>query len=257
MQFTFPSKSARAASPRRHTGQELTPARGSRFVVREFLERGLVIAAVFTAVLCQRMPAQDAESKDAQSREVKGIPPRATPGDYPMHTQVGAVTIAAEFTGHSVPTFQSTYSTEDYVVVEVGLFGPPQARTKLSYEDFSLRINGKKTILPAQPYVLVFKSLKDPEWAPPESAASKSNKTSLSTGGANDTTTTPAPVHVPIEVERAMEQRVQKAALPEGDRPLPEAGLLFFQHHGKTTGLRSLELIYSGAAGKTILALQP
>jgi hypothetical protein len=54
-----------------------------------------------------------------------------------------------------------------------------------------------------------------------------------------------------------MSQRVQKAALPGGDRALPQAGLIFFQYRGKTTGIHSLELVYSGPAGKATLALQP
>jgi len=41
-----------------------------------------------------------------------------------------------------------------------------------------------------------------------------------------------------------------------GDRPLPQAGLLFFQYRGKEKGINSLELIYSGAAGKATLVLQ-
>ena len=56
---------------------------------------------------------------------------------------------------------------------------------------------------------------------------------------------------------RAMEQKVQKATLPEGDRALPVAGLIFFQYGGKTKGIKSLELIYSGPAGKATLTLQP
>jgi len=48
-----------------------------------------------------------------------------------------------------------------------------------------------------------------------------------------------------------MQQRVQKAALPEGDRPLPQAGLLFFEHRGETKKIKSLDLIYSGPTGKT------
>jgi hypothetical protein len=54
-----------------------------------------------------------------------------------------------------------------------------------------------------------------------------------------------------------MAQRVQKAALPEGDRTLPVAGLIFFQYRGKTQGIHSIELIYAGPAGKVTLALQP
>jgi hypothetical protein len=58
-------------------------------------------------------------------------------------------------------------------------------------------------------------------------------------------------------VQRAMAQRVQRASLPEGDRPLPKAGLIFFQYRGKTQNLQSLELIYDGPAGKATLKLQP
>lgn len=218
---------------------------------------------VWIAALCLCAPGQDTQSKEAQSKdaqisEAKGLPPRATPSDYQFQAQAGTVTIAAEFTGHSVPTAQGTLSTEDYVVIETALFGPPEARIKLSVNDFSLRINGKKVPLPSQPYALVFKSLKDPEWNPPVPAGSKS-KTGL-TGGANgsqsDSGSTPAPVHIPIEVQRSMEQRVQKAALPEGDRALPVAGLIFFQYRGKDQSIHSIELIYAGSAGKATLTLQ-
>lgn len=217
---------------------------------------GVVIVAVLTAVLCQGAFGQDVPGKDAQIHDAKSIPPRATPTDYQAHAQAGLFAIAAEFTGHSVPTPEAILSTEDYVVVEVALFGPRGARAKLSYENFSLRINGKKTPLPAQPNTFVFKSLKDPEWAPPVSAESKS-KTSIGGTGKSDAGSTPAPVHIPIELERAMALRVQKASLPEGERVLPEAGLLFFQYRGKTDGIHSIELIYTGPAGKAILTLHP
>ena len=67
----------------------------------------------------------------------------------------------------------------------------------------------------------------------------------------------PAPVKVPIEVQRAMAKNVQKAVMPEGDRSLPQAGLIFFQYRGKEKGINSVELIYSGPAGKATLNLQP
>ena len=234
----------------------------------------MTVVAVLTAALCQSVPGQAAQSPaqpgpaessavaqspDAQSREAKGVPPRATPADYQAHAQAGDVTIAAEFTGHSVATPEALLSTEDYVVVEVGLFGRPEARLKLSYEDFSLRINGRKTPVPADQYGLVFASLKDPEWEPPEAAAEKKkSKGGVSSGGdKSDTGNLPPIVHVPIELKRAMQSRVQKASLPEGERPLPEAGLIFFPHRGKTENLRSIELIYSGPAGKASLELHP
>ena len=200
-------------------------------------------------------PGQDAPGKDAPTRENKGMPPRATPADYQAHAKAGALTVAAEFAEHSVPTPEATFSTEDYVVVEVGLFGPPEAHATLSYENFSLRVNGKKNALPAQGPTLVLKSLKDPEWAPPEKAESKS-KTSIGGNGQSDGSL-PAVVHMPFELERAMDLKVQKAVLPEGDRPLPEAGLIFFQYRGKSKGIRSLELIYTGPTGTANLLLHP
>ena len=54
-----------------------------------------------------------------------------------------------------------------------------------------------------------------------------------------------------------MAQRVQKATLPEGDRALPQAGLIYFQYRGEAKGIHSVELIYDGPAGKATLALQP
>lgn len=211
---------------------------------------------VLTTALCLCAQGQITASKAAQISESKGMPPRAAPADYQTHVQVGAVTIAAEFMGHAVPTPDATFSTEDYVIVETAFFGPPDARIKLSFEDFSLRINEKKAPSPSQPYELVFHSLKDPEWQPPESTEGKS-KTSFGTGGKGDSGSTPAPVHMPIQLQRTMEQRVQKAALLGGDRALPQAGLIFFQYRGKTEKIRSIELIYSGPAGNATLTLQP
>jgi hypothetical protein len=210
---------------------------------------------VWITALCLCLQGQNTPSKDAPINEVKGLPPRAAPADYEAHAQAGTVTVAAEFTGHSVATMQGTFSTEDYVVVETALFGRPEARIKLSIEDFSLVINEKKT-LSSQPYGLVFHSLKDPEWEPPGSTESKS-KTSIGTGGGGKNDPPPAPVHMPIELQRAMQHHVQKAALPEGDRALPQAGLIFFEYRGKTERIHSLELIYSGPACKATLALQP
>ena len=168
------------------------------------------------------------------------------------------MTIAAEFTGHAIGTAQGTLTTEDYVVVETAFFGAAEERAKLSIDDFSLRVNGKKTALPGQPYGVVLGSLKDPEWEPPAEKKSKSSMgASGGGGGQGESNEPPTPPKMPFPVRRAMEQRVQKAALPEGDRALPVAGLIFFEYRGKTQGIKSLELIYSGPAGKATLKLQP
>ncbi len=192
---------------------------------------------------------------EAPASESTGLPPRVSAADYQAHAKAGAINIGAEFMGHSVPTPDAIYTAEEYVVVEVGLFGAPNASAKLSTGDFSLRVNGKKTPSPAQSYVLVFKSLKDPEWGPTKKETK--SKTSIGGGGGDNQDAPAAPPHMPIELRRAMEQRVQRASLLEGDRPLPQAGLIFFEYRGKRDGIRSLELIYSGSAGNATLALEP
>ncbi len=185
----------------------------------------------------------------------QGLPPRATPADYQSHAAAGTVTIAAEFAGHSVPTPEGPLTNDDFVVVEAALFGASGEKLTLSPGDFSLRINGSKKPTPSQPYGLVIESLKDPEWAPPEKHDKP--KTSFGGGGQSGSNEPPAPVKIPIEVQRAMAQRVKKASLPEGERPLPQAGLIFFPYRGKEQGFHSVELIYSGPAGNATLELHP
>jgi hypothetical protein len=104
--------------------------------------------------------------------------------------------------------------------------------------------------------VVVYSSLKDPTWVSPDAEKEKESKTSIGTGGNQDSGNLPKIIHVPIELQRAMQQHTQKASLPLGNRALPQAGLLFFQYRGKEKGINSLELIYSGAAGKGTVTLQ-
>ena len=186
----------------------------------------------------------------------KGLPPRASPSDYQTQAHAGAVTIGAEFMAHSVPTLEATYDSEDYVVVEVGFFGAPQSTLRLSTSDFSLRINGNKKVLPNQPYELAFRTLKDPAWEPPKTE--EKAKSSISTGGGgNPGDPPPIAPKMPLELRRVMEQHVQRSAMLEGDRPLPQAGLLFFEYRGKTKNITSLDLIYNGAAGTVTIPLHP
>jgi hypothetical protein len=197
-----------------------------------------------------------AQIASPQATEMKGTPARAAPSDYQAQAHAGSITIAADFAGHTVPTLENNYATEDYIVVEVAFFGEPQARLKLSIEDFSLHINDKKAPLMSQPFVLVEKNLKDPEWEPPEKEKEKS-KTSINGGGSNGDSTPALPPKMPIELRHAMDIKVQKAVLPEGDRALPVAGLIFFPYRNKTQSIHNMELIYSGPAGKASFALQP
>jgi hypothetical protein len=217
---------------------------------------GIFIAA---AVLCpygQAQSTQEPPKAAAQPSRAEGIPARSGPTDYSSQAKVGEVTIAAEFMGHSVPTPEATLSTDDHIVIEAAFFGAPGAKLQLSLDDFSLRINGKKKPLNSEPSEVVFRSLKDPEWNPPEQKEKKS-KTSFGGGGDTDNSSAQLPPKVPFELRRTMSQRVEKASLPQGDRPLPQAGLLFFDFHGKVSSIHSIELVYKGPAGEGTLTLHP
>jgi len=214
--------------------------------------------AVFALV--SQCAAQAPAAAPAQ-RASKGLPPRATPGEYLSRAQVGNYTIAAEFDRHDVPTAETTLTTEDYICAEVAIFGPAGSHLTVSFSDFSLRINGKKTPLAAEQFAMVFTNLRDPTYDAPELKAAKENKSSgLNAGGGggqSDLGATPPPVHIPPEMERAMQLQVQNAALPEGERTLPVAGLIFFKYGGLPKGIHSVELLYAGAAGKATITLQP
>ena len=174
--------------------------------------------------------------------------------------------MAAEFIGHTFATpDQINYLTEDYVAVETALFGPPGTRLNISNDNFSIRINVKKKkeqSLPCEPVGAIFHSLKDPEWEAEQDVEAKKEKkesggNGISTGGQQQQSEPKAPVKMPLELRRAMEQRVAKTALAEGERALPKAGLLFFPYHGKTQNIHSIELVYAGPAGEAVLQLQP
>ena len=191
--------------------------------------------------------------EQAAPPKIEGIAPRATPADYQFHAQAGSLTLAAEFTGHSVATPEATLTTDDYVVIETAVYGPPGARATLSAGDFSLQINGKKPAT-AQPYGLVVKTLRDLELEP--TASEQKSKTSVGTGGQSDNSP-PPPYRVPDALRHEWRLRLQKISLPEGDRALPQAGLIYFQYRGKTEKIQSLKLTYTGQAGQVTLALQP
>ena len=75
--------------------------------------------------------------------------------------------------------------------------------------------------------------------------------------GGNKGDPPPEPPKMPFAERRAMEQRVLKKTLPEGDRATPVAGLLFFSYRGKIEKINKLELLYTGPAGKASLDLRP
>ena len=217
------------------------------------------IGVCLAAVLClysQENPTAPIREKAAAG----GLPPHVTPLEYGSRAKVGDYVIGADFHGHAVPTTISALNNEDFVSVEVGLYGPKGAKLQISMSDFTLHIGKKR--LNSVPYGMLLTNIKDPEYEAPEAIEAKKAKkeggggTSIGTGGgqAHDP---PPIIHIPLEKQRAMAQQVQRASVPLGERELPVAGLIFFPYRGKTQNIDSIELIYNGPAGKLTLDLRP
>ena len=104
--------------------------------------------------------------------------------------------------------------------MEVGIFGPEGTAASVVGQTSS-RSGSIRRSQPskASPSACVVSSVKDPEWEPAESAAK--SKTSMGSGGEGESKEPPAPVKVPLPVQRAMAQRVQKAALPKASAACP------------------------------------
>jgi hypothetical protein len=214
--------------------------------------RYAILALAALSLRAQTAAERPAGARPASIRENIGVPPRSSPSDYPAQAKVGNVTLAAEFAEHGIPTPEGVLTSENFVVVELAIFGPQGTRLPVSFSDFSLRINGKKRPVPAEAFERAGASVKDPEWTPPEKVE-KSSSTSINGGGGGGAA--PPPPSPPAELRRAWAKRVMQVAWAEGERPLPRAGLLYFPYGGKGSGIHSLELVYDGAAGRAKLEL--
>lgn len=187
----------------------------------------------------------------------QGLIPRGSAAEYAAKGQAGKVTIAADFTGHGIPTTQQPLVSEDHVGVEVALYGAGGERLVVNMADFQLKINGKKPVEAVQ-WGLVAKEIRDPEWIPvePEKDKSKGGLTGSGGGGRQPGEPPPLPPKPTMEQLRGWQQLLKKSALAEGERALPLAGMLFFHERTKLEKIKSVDLIYEGPAGKATIRLQ-
>ncbi len=195
---------------------------------------------------------------------------------YPVRLPLGERTVAAEYMARSIPVPGGSLFTEDYLVIDVALFGPKNDFLALSAGHFALRLNGKKTAILAQTPAVVAGSLKYAGWTRPRLEAGGSlGNTGVIVGRPapierfpGDPTVRRAPVpqipsqnpsapNVTPEQAVPVEEQIQGASLPEGERKLPASGLLFFPYRGKPGSIKKLELEYEGPAGRGVLKLVP
>lgn len=194
--------------------------------------------------------------------------PRSKASDYPAHVQMETVTLAAEYLVHSLPTPAGPLIAKDFLVVDVAFFGPPFSRLKISPDHFTLRINGHGEPLQAQLPGMVAGSIKFPDSTTHPSLTGAASVgigngqvvigPRPPPGDGNDRTASTQPItQVQKEQEDTVDYRVQNASLREGEQSLPRSGLIYFPFQGRTKGIHSLQLLYNGPMGKTVLKLLP
>jgi hypothetical protein len=195
-----------------------------------------------------------------------GSEPKPKAEDYDVHAQSKDIAIGAEFMIHSFSGQGQTYIAKDFLVVEVALYPPKGQSVNVNEGAFALRINGKKQVVVPAPPSMVASSLQHPEWqtGPRLEAGGGMGNTGVILGR-------PAPTQVPggqppesrvprvpspdsggVEPERRVPapELLMQTALPEGPHRGPVSGFLYFPYRGKTTSIKSLELLYEDAVLK-------
>jgi hypothetical protein len=199
----------------------------------------------------------------------QGTKPKAIPEDYPVHSQIDSLGIGAEYMVHSFSQGEEMYLAKDYLVVEVALYPAKDHPVVVQYSDFGLRINGKKLPLLPQAPSMVASSLTHPEFRTephPEVAIGAGNRQVIwgapvpptVPNGQDPSTRGPQIPRVPKDNPSGMDQRepvkpeelVVQTALPDGIQKWPVSGFLYFVYTGKTSSIKSLELVYGSAALK-------
>ncbi|SPF53181.1 conserved exported hypothetical protein [Candidatus Sulfopaludibacter sp. SbA4] len=188
-----------------------------------------------------------------------GTDPKAKAEDYEAHGRSKDLAIGAEYMIHSFSGQGQTYIAKDFLVVEVALYPLKGQRVDVNEGRFALRINGKKQALTPAPPQMVATTLQHPEWQTGprlEGGGGLGNAgvilgrpvPSQVPGGQRPPAPLPSPADNPTGVEseprvKAPELVVQ-VALPEGPHSGPVSGFLYFPYKGKTTSIKSLELLY-------------
>jgi hypothetical protein len=201
------------------------------------------------------------------------------PTDYPVHQQVGEFTIAAENLGHSISTPEGVLFARDYLVIEVAIYPnqPKVFRTHFTNREFSLRLDGKKTILLPQAPGMVAASIKYEDWERrptlvgtvgtgmeqiiinrPRSAPRFPGDRTETNRYPSPPVSAPPPPHdvaVTKDAPASIEEIVDQYALHDGVNPVPSSAFLYFLFKGKLSKLKSVELLYEGPWGSASIRL--
>ena len=191
----------------------------------------------------------------------QGTDPKPKPEDYPVHAQISVlgqpVTLGAEFDVHSFSRGEEMYVAPEFLVVEVAFYPPKGTRIDVSPPQFTLRVNGRKQPLLAQPPGLVASALSHPEWQNRPRVMAGGGMGGIGIGtpaqGPQQRNPPQAPRDDPSD-GLAQKPRVSasdlalQTALPQGEFKAPVSGYIYFDYRGKISSIKSLVLYYQDTA---------
>jgi hypothetical protein len=203
------------------------------------------------------------------------IPARTSPSDYKASVRAGTHTVAADFQAHTVPAPSGSFLVRDYVVLEIAVFPDRKESFVFDTGKFSLRMNGKKSLILAQTPGMVAASLKYPSWEQTRGAVATAGVGDAGVILGRDTSARfpgdrrapQPPIGTPPRIpgpESGIEKEpevpawdwVTRLAWEDGPVKGPAAGLLYFPYKGNLAKIMTLELILSVPDGEISLRLR-
>ena len=183
---------------------------------------------------------------------------RQKAADYQVSASAGRAELGAEFLVHNIPSARGYYFAKSYLVVDVGVFPKPGGVLTVSAGQFTLRLNGGKIPLLAQPAGMVAASLKYPDGGEPSGFSGSASAGGIGIGNV------PRPVgrfpgdsrgQVPGQVatsnpEDEPDHQVALVALPDASSDRAVKGCVFFAADIKAKKIKTLELEWTGPAGE-------
>ncbi|HYI95953.1 MAG TPA: hypothetical protein VEX68_20595 [Bryobacteraceae bacterium] len=186
---------------------------------------------------------------------LEALDARESPTQYPVQGVTADMKVGVEYMVRSFLADNQSFTIDDYLIVEVGVF--PQHEAKLDLRRFTLRINGNAVLLTQTPG-MVAASVKYPDWTMRPSV--QAGATTADGRGViigrdprvgrwpGDPRQSPEPQNrtpevtpdkQPIDYERL----ITRSALPEGRFNKPLAGFLYFPYDGKLKSIKRVELL--------------
>lgn len=200
----------------------------------------------------------------------EALPARPSPEAYPRQAQLGDLVLAAEYQGHGINAAERPFATPDYIVIELAVFPKAGQTVKINPGQFTLRLNGKKSVLfPATPS-MVAASLQYPnsEGYRGIEASGGIGNAGVILGGPGRSPRFPGDpggayprvgVGMPGPAETPMNdapEAVVRLGWADSEVARPAAGYLYFPYSGKLAKIKTMELLFQGESGQSSLLLK-